>query len=58
MIFNRESFCICIVEKEREIVIQINGKIKTRIMLPVGLKKSEIEKKALEVEKIVKIMDG
>lgn len=41
-----------LVENEVEIVIQINGKIRSRMIVPAKLAREELEKKALDDEKI------
>ena len=40
------------------IVIQINGKLRDTIEMPIGASDSEIEKRALASEKIQKFLDG
>ena len=42
----------------REIVAQINGKVKDKIVIPANISKEEMEKLALENEKIVALIEG
>lgn len=46
------------VSKNIEIVIQINGAIKSRIIIPCGLEASEMEKIALSDEKVKNLLIG
>jgi len=41
-----------------EIVAQINGKVKDKILIPANISKEEMEKVALENEKIVALIEG
>ena len=50
-----ESKC---VDDTVEIVAQINGKVKDKILIPANISKEEMEKLALENEKIVALIDG
>jgi leucyl-tRNA synthetase len=43
-------------EEEIELVIQINGKVKAKIMLPAGLSDDEVRKKAIDEPKIQEII--
>ncbi len=45
-------------DDEIEIVVQVNGKIRDKIMIPASLSKEETEKAALESEKIKQETDG
>ena len=45
-------------DAEVEIVIQINGKIKEKIMVPNGLSKEEFQKITMENEKVVALLEG
>jgi len=47
-----------IVKDEIEIVIQINGKVREKIMVPVGLSAADTEKEAMKVEKVQKLIEG
>ncbi len=47
-----------IKDEEVEIVIQINGKVRSKLMLPVDLPKDELREKALAQERIQEIIDG
>lgn len=47
-----------IVLEEVEIVLQINGKVRDKIVVPAGLTQSELEKKALEQEKVEELVAG
>ncbi len=46
------------VDDEIEIVVQINGKIKDKMMIPAGLDKDATEKAAMESEKIKALVEG
>ncbi|WP_213818398.1 leucine--tRNA ligase [Garciella nitratireducens] len=43
---------------EIEIVVQINGKVRDRMMLPISITKQEMEKQALQKEKIKQLLEG
>ncbi len=45
-------------EDEIELVIQINGKLKTKLFVPVGLSDDDARDKALKEQKIKKILNG
>ncbi len=45
-------------DDEIEIVVQVNGKIRDKIMIPAGLSKEETEQAALESEKIKQETEG
>lgn len=45
-----------LVRDEIEIVIQVNGKVKDRIMIPAGLDKVQTERAALESEKVKQLI--
>jgi len=44
--------------RDKEIIIQINGKLRARLTFPADAKESEIVKAACENEKILKFIDG
>ena len=46
------------VDSEVELVLQINGKIRDKIMMPVGKSKDELEQFALENERIKTLTEG
>ena len=46
------------VDDTVEIVAQINGKVKDKIMIPANISKEEMERVALENEKIVALIEG
>lgn len=46
------------VDDEVEIVIQINGKVKAKLMVPAGAKKDALEQIAMEDEKVKEQIDG
>lgn len=46
------------VDAANEVPIQINGKTKSKIMVPTGTSKDDLEKLALADEKIVAALDG
>ena len=43
---------------EVEIVLQINGKVRDKLLIPVGIDAAELEKKALEQEKVKVLLEG
>lgn len=45
-------------EEEIELVIQVNGKVKAKVMVPQGLSDREIEERTLREEKIREILEG
>ena len=45
-------------DDEIEIVVQVNGKIRDKIMIAAGLSKEETEAEALKAEKIKAEIDG
>ncbi|MFA6771263.1 MAG: leucine--tRNA ligase [Dehalococcoidales bacterium] len=45
-------------EEETTIVIQVNGKLKGKINLPVGASREEVLKKAMEVERVLPYLEG
>lgn len=47
-----------VVLEEVEIVLQINGKVRDKIVVPAGLTPKELEKKALEQEKVTELLAG
>ena len=47
-----------IVEEEIEIVVQINGKVRDRINVAVGLSKSDLEKLAPTLPKVQTLTEG
>ena len=47
-----------LVTKQINLPIQINGKIKTTIMIDVGLTREEIVKKVLAIPKIIQILNN
>lgn len=47
-----------LVQDELEIVVQINGKVKDRLTVPADMGKEEMEKFALEQDKIKALIDG
>jgi leucyl-tRNA synthetase len=38
--------------EEKEIVLQINGKVREHLMVPAGISREELEKTALAAEKV------
>ena len=46
------------VDDEVEIVVQINGKIRDKMMIAAGLDKAETEKAAMESDKIKALVEG
>ena len=47
-----------VVEKEIELAVQVNGKIKEKIIVPAGASEEQIKQKALESEKVIAAMGG
>lgn len=47
-----------VILAEVEIVLQINGRVRDKIVVPAGLTPSELEKKALEQEKVTEFTAG
>ncbi|NOX21157.1 MAG: leucine--tRNA ligase [Nitrospirae bacterium] len=45
-------------EQQIELVVQVNGKVRARIMIPVGLSDTEIKELALSDERVKKYTDG
>lgn len=45
-------------EEEIELVIQINGKVRARVMVPQGLSEEDIQERTLSESKIREILDG
>jgi leucyl-tRNA synthetase len=60
-IFNAE-WPLCnekaLVRDESEIVIQLNGKVKERIMLPSGLDSKQMQEAAMMDEKVIPLLEG
>jgi len=46
------------VDSEKEIVVQINGKIKEKLVIPADISKEDMEKAALELEGIKALTEG
>lgn len=47
-----------LIADEIEIVIQVNGKVREKLLLPAGLTKEQLEEKALASEKIISNIEG
>ena len=47
-----------LVKDETEVVIQINGKLRYKLTLPVGLDRETTQQKALEVDRIREMIEG
>jgi len=47
-----------LIKDEIEIVIQINGKVKERIMIATGLSKEETREEAMKTEKVKELIEG
>lgn len=45
-------------EESVEIVVQINGKVRTKLQLPAGTGKEDLEKEALSSERIKTLLEG
>ncbi|NMB96673.1 MAG: leucine--tRNA ligase, partial [Clostridiaceae bacterium] len=47
-----------LTKNEIEIVIQINGKVRDKIMIETGLDKAQTEMKAMSTEKVKRLLEG
>ncbi|WP_075982645.1 leucine--tRNA ligase [Bacillus massilinigeriensis] len=47
-----------LVDDEVEIVVQINGKVKAKMMVPTGMKKEDLEQLAMDDNKVKEQIDG
>ena len=47
-----------LVVDEIEVVVQINGKVRDKLVVPVGLSGDEMQKFAMETDKVQKLLDG
>ncbi|NBI05711.1 leucine--tRNA ligase [Senegalia massiliensis] len=47
-----------LIKDEVEIVIQVNGKVRGKIMVSADISKEELEKKSLEIEKVKNMISG
>ena len=47
-----------LVENEIEVIFQVNGKLKAKVVVPADLSKEELEKTALETEQIKNAIEG
>jgi leucyl-tRNA synthetase len=47
-----------VVESTREVPVQVNGKLRDRVIVPADASTAQIEAAALERERIVAILDG
>jgi leucyl-tRNA synthetase len=45
-------------DEEAEIVVQVNGKLRSRIFAPFGIPKEELEARALADEKVKPFLEG
>jgi leucyl-tRNA synthetase len=45
-------------ESEREVPVQVNGKLRDKVMVPVGIAEAELEAIVLARPKIVAALDG
>jgi leucyl-tRNA synthetase len=45
-------------ENEREVPVQVNGKLRDRVTVPVGITEAELERLVLARPKIVAALDG
>lgn len=48
----------CLIEDEIEIVLQVNGKVRDKIMIPNEASKEEVEALAMESEKVQSFIEG
>lgn len=49
---------MAMVEEEVEVVIQVNGKVRAKILVPAGITEEEMKEAALKHEKISSIIEG
>jgi len=49
---------LAIVEDEITVVVQINGRVRDRILVPAGISPAEMQEKALKEERIQKLIGG
>jgi leucyl-tRNA synthetase len=47
-----------VAENEREVPVQVNGKLRDRVMVPVGITEAELERLVLARPKVVAALDG
>ena len=47
-----------LVRDEVEIVVQLNGKIREKIMVPSGLDKAQTEEAVMKDEKVIRLLEG
>ncbi len=47
-----------LIESEVEIVVQVNGKVREHITVPVGTTQDEVQAKALQSETVLKFLEG
>ncbi|MEZ4766387.1 MAG: hypothetical protein R3C26_25320 [Calditrichia bacterium] len=47
-----------LVQDESEVVIQVNGKLRYKLSLPVGLDKAATEKMAMETDRVQELIVG
>jgi len=47
-----------VIDEEVEIVVQVNGKVRDKLTVPVEMAEEEIKNKALELENVKKWLDG
>ncbi|GAW92393.1 leucine--tRNA ligase [Calderihabitans maritimus] len=47
-----------LVQKQVTVVVQINGKVRERLEIPVDLPRDEVEKEVLELDKVKRFLEG
>ena len=47
-----------LVQDEVEIVLQINGKVRDKVMIPAGIDRAEMEKVAMELPRAKELTEG
>ena len=53
-----ETFGSTHAENEREVPVQVNGKLRDRVTVPVGIAEAELERLVLARPKVVAALDG
>jgi leucyl-tRNA synthetase len=47
-----------VTENEREVPVQVNGKLRDRVMVPAGIAQADLERLVLARPKVVAALDG
>ncbi len=48
----------CLVKKQQTVILQVNGRVRSRIEVPTDISREELEKAALEDDKLQKFISG